>query len=202
MGLLDELMGGGGRQQEYGDFVQRYQQGAPYEGISDQEAGQRYSEVAGEVDPQTYQDSARDAFGNMAPDERAQYAGQLHEYAQGQGVNTGWDGQSTDPDSLAAMTTNVHQQNPDLLGSLLGGGGGGGGLGGLLGGGGGGGGGLGGALGGMLGGGGGGGLGGMLGGGGGGGGGNPVMKAALAGITAMAARKMMGGGQGGGGFGL
>jgi hypothetical protein len=211
MGLLDELMGGGGRQQEYGDFVQRYQQGAPYEGISDQEAGQRYSEVAGEVDPQTYQDSARDAFGNMAPDERAQYAGQLHEYAQGQGVNTGWDGQSTDPDSLAAMTTNVHQQNPDLLGSLLGGGaggGGGGGLGGLLGGGGGGGGlggllgggGGGGGLGGMLGGGGGGGLGGMLGGGG-GGGGNPVMKAALAGITAMAARRMMGG-QGGGGFGL
>ena len=202
MGLLDELMGGGGRQQEYGDFVQRYQQGAPYDGISDEEAGQRYDEVAGEVDPQTYQASARDAFGNMAPEERGQFAGQLHETARDQGVDSGWDGQSTDPDSLAAMTTNVHQQAPGLLGSLMGGGGGAGGLGGLLGGAGGGGAGLGGLLGGA-GGGGAGGLGGLLGGAGGGAGGNPVMKAALGGIAAMAAQRVMGGGQRGqGGFGL
>lgn len=204
MGLLDDLLGGGGRKQEYGDFVDRYKQGAPYDGISDDEAGQRYSEVAGEVDPDTYQASARDAFGNMAPHERDQFAGQLHEVAQNQGVNTGWDGRSTDPDSLAAMTSNVHQQDPGLLGSLLGGGGGGAGLGGLLGGAGGAGGG---GLGGLLGGAGrdGGGLGALLGGGGGGAGagGNPVMKAALGGIAAMAAQRMMGGGQGGrSGFGL
>jgi hypothetical protein len=201
MGLFDELVGGGERQQQFGDFIDRYQQGAPYDGISDEEAGQRYSEVAGEVDPQTYQDSARDAFGNMAPEERGQFAGQLHELARSQGVDTGWDGQSTDPDTLAGMTTAVHQQSPGLLGALLGGGGGaGGGLGGLLGGGGGAEGGIAGALGGLLGGGGGGGggLGGLL--GGGGGGGNPIAKAALAGIAAMAARRMMGGqgGQGGG----
>lgn len=192
MGLLDELMGGGNRQQEYGDFVQRYQQGPPHEGFSDEEAGQRYSEVAGEVDPQTYQDSARDALTNLGPDERSAYASQLHEAAQGQGVNSGWDGQSTDPDSLAAMTSNVHQQNPDLIGSLLGGGAGAGGLSGLLGGGGGGG-----VLGGMLGGGGQPGLGGAL---GGAGGGNPVMKAVIGGIAAMAAKRMMGGQTGG--FGL
>ena len=190
MGLLDDLVGGGNRQQEYGEFVQRYQQGPPHEGFSDEEAGQRYSEVAGEVDAQTYQDSARDAFTNLGPDERNAFAGQLHEYAQGQGVDTGWDGQSTDPDSLAAMTSNVHQQNPDLLGSLLGGGAGAGGLGGLLGGGGG-------ALGGMLGGAGQQGLGGVL---GGGAGGNPVMKAVIGGIAAMAAQRMMGGRTGG--FGL
>ncbi|RBY82493.1 hypothetical protein DQ238_04180 [Geodermatophilus sp. TF02-6] len=194
--MLDELIGGGGRQQEYGDFIDRYRQGAPYDGISDEEAGQRYSEVAGEVDPQTYQDSARDAFGNMAPEERDQFAGQLQEYAQAQGVDTGWDGRSTDPDALAGMTSSIHQQNPGLLGALLGGGGGAGGLGGLLGGAGGGG-----ALGGLLGGGGGGGgLGDLLGGGGGSGAGgagsNPVVKAALAGIAAMAARRLMGG-QGG-----
>ena len=189
MGLLDELIGGGDRQQEYGDFVQRYQQGPPHEGFSEEEAGQRYSEVAGEVDPQTYQDSARDALTNLGPDERNAYASQLHQCAQGQGVDTGWDGQSTDPDSLAAMTSNVHQQNPDLLTSLLGGGAGAGALGGLLGGGGGG-------LGGMLGGGQPG-LGGLL---GGAGGGNPVMKAVVGGIAAMAAKRMMGGQSGG--FGL
>jgi hypothetical protein len=212
VGLLDELMGGGARQQEYGDFVNRYQQGAPYDGISDDEVGQRYGEVAGEVDPDTYQASARDALGNMGDDERGQYAGQLHEAAQGRGLDTGWDGQSTDPDSLASMTRTVHQQDPGLLGSLMGGGGGG--LGGLLGGAGGGAGDLGGllggaggagGLGGLLGGAGGGagGLGGLLGGAGGGAGGNPVMKAALGGIAAMAAQRLMGGGQHGqGGSGL
>jgi hypothetical protein len=197
MGLLDELMGSGEQQQSFREFTDRYSQGAPYDGISDDEAVSRYGQVAGEVDPATYQDSARDALANMAPDEREQYAQQLGGAADQQGIGHGWDGRSTDPDSLAAMTSTVHQQNPDLLSSLLGGTGGGAGLGSLLGGGGG--------LGGLLGGGAGsgGGLGGVLGGtqGAGQGGGNPVMKAALAGIAAMAARRMMGGGSGAGGLG-
>ena len=198
MGLLDELMGGGEQQRSFREFADRYSQGAPYDGISDDEAVSRYGQVAGEVDPATYRDSARDALANMAPDEREQYAQQLGGAADQQGIGHGWDGRSTDPDSLAAMTSTVHQQNPDLLSSLLGGTGGGAGLGSLLGGGGG--------LGGLLGGGAGsgGGLAGVLGGGQGAGqgGGNPVMKAALAGIAAMAARRMMGGGSGAGGGGL
>jgi hypothetical protein len=183
--------------------MDRYDQGAPYEGISDDEAVNRYGQVAGEVDPDTYRESARDAFANMAPEEREQYAQQLSSVADQQGIGHGWDGRATDPDTLAAVTSNVHQQSPDLLTSLLAGGGGG--LGGLLGGAGGGpgGGGLGGLLAGA--GGAGGALGGLLGGGQGAGptaGGNPVMKAALAGIAAMAARRMMGGGISGGGGGL
>jgi hypothetical protein len=195
MGLLDELMSGGEQQQSFREFADRYSQGAPYDGISDDEAVSRYGQVAGEVDPATYRDSARDALANMAPDEREQYAQQLGTAADQQGIGHGWDGRSTDPDALAAMTSSVHQQNPDLLSGLLGGGtGGGAGLGSLLGGGGDGG------LGGLLGGGGAGtGAGGLL--GGGQGGGNPVMKAALAGIAAMAARRMMGGGSGTGGLG-
>lgn len=193
MGLLEELTGGGAQQSGFQDFVNRYQQGAPHEGIDDEETVQRYGQVAAEVDPTTYQQSAQESLANMSPDQRAEYGQQLSSAAAEQGVDHGWDG-SPDPQSLAQMTTNVHQQAPGLLGSLLGGGGGGGGgLGGLLGGGGGGGG-LGGLLGGGGGGmGGGGGLGGLLG----GGGGNPVMKAALGGIAAMAAKRMMGGSGGG-----
>ena len=186
MGLLDELMSGGGDQhQSFRDFVGRYEQGAPHEGISDDEAASRYGQVAGEVDPGTYQDSARDALANMIPQDRGQYAQQVGAAADQQGIDHGWDGQANDPNSLAAMTSNVHQQNPNLLSGLLGGGGAG--LGGLLGGTG------------AGAGSGGGGLGGLLGGGQGGGqaGGNPVMRAALAGIAAMAARRMMGGGSGG-----
>lgn len=207
MGLLEQLTGGGEQQSSFQGFVDRYHQGSPADGISDQEAGERYSQVAGEIDPDTYQQSAHDALAKMSPDERAAYAQQLGVAADEQGVSHGWDGQSTDPAALAQMTSNVHQQSPGLLGSLLGGsggsgGGGGGGLGGLLGGSGGGG------LGGLMGGSGGGGLGGLLGGGGGlggmlggsgGGGGNPIMRSVLGGIAAMAAGKMMGGGRSSGG---
>ena len=122
MGLLDELMNGGEQQQSFREFADRYSQGAPYDGISDDEAVSRYGQVAGEVDPATYQDSARDALANMAPDEREQYAQQLGAAADQQGIGHTWDGRSTDPESLAAMTSTVHQQNPDLLAGLLGGG--------------------------------------------------------------------------------
>ena len=107
MGLLDELMGGGTQQQSFHDFVGRYEQGAPHEGVSDEETVSRYGQVAGEVDPNTYQASARDALANMDPQQREQYAQQVSTAADQQGVSHGWDGQRTDPDSLAAMTTNA-----------------------------------------------------------------------------------------------
>ena len=46
MGILDELLAGGQRQKEYGDFVKRYEQGDPSEGYSDQEVLKRYGEVS------------------------------------------------------------------------------------------------------------------------------------------------------------
>jgi hypothetical protein len=112
MGLLDELMGGGERQQDFRDFMDRYNQGAPYEGISDDDAVNRYGQVAGEVDPDTYRESARDAFANMAPEEREQYAQQLGSVADQQGIGHGWDGQSTDPDTLAAVTRPARRRRP------------------------------------------------------------------------------------------
>jgi len=41
MGILDELLAGGQRRNEYKDFVKRYEQGAPSEGYSDQEVLER-----------------------------------------------------------------------------------------------------------------------------------------------------------------
>ena len=37
MGILDELLAGGQRQQDYKDFINRYEQGDPSQGYSDQE---------------------------------------------------------------------------------------------------------------------------------------------------------------------
>ena len=175
MGLLQQLLGGG-QQQEYQDFVNRYDQGAPYEGITGQEALNRYQQIAPQLPPDVYQQSAQEAFSRMSPQERMQLGQYLMQGAQQQGINfpdmnrDGIDDRMQDPNYLAQMAGQMHQQQPGLMSQILGGGGGGG----------------------MMGG------GNQMGGGGQMGGGNignmldnPIAKAALAGVAAMAAKRFL-----------
>ena len=163
MGLdfLQNLLGGGQQREAYHDFVERYDQGAPWDGISDREAVSRYQQVAPQLPPDMYQQSAQEAFARMAPQERQEFARYLQQRSQQQGLNfpdfnqDGIDDRYQDPRVLAQVTSRMEQQQPGILGQLLGGGGGGTGAGNLL--------------------------------------DNPLAKAALAGVAAMAVKKMMGG---------
>lgn len=183
MDLLGNLLGGGQQRDDYQDFVRRYDQGDPWDGISDDEAVNRYRQVAQQAPPDVYQESAQQAFSRLTPQQRREFAQHLQQRAQQQGYrDQDLDGDGVadrleDAGSLARVTTRMHQQQPNLLEQLLGGGGGGagqmtgasrmGGLGGL------GGSGSGGGAAGML--------------------GNPLAKAAMAGIAAMVASKVLGG---------
>lgn len=117
------------------DFISRYEQGAPADGIDDDEVINNFQAVAGRVSPQEFEDSAAEAYERLSPDERRQFA----DYLKSQG---GQDFEPTDdPRELARQTARVQTQQPEGLGGLLSGGGGlgsllggGGGLGGLLGG--------------------------------------------------------------------
>jgi hypothetical protein len=125
MGLLDDLTGGQA-QQGYQNFVDRYDQGPPYAGISDDEAQQRHDEMAQQISPDDYQQAATDSFGNLSGDERSQLGQQLADHAQQQGVDSpdisgAAQGDASSMGSLAGM---LHQQAPGMLGQLLGGGGG------------------------------------------------------------------------------
>jgi hypothetical protein len=64
MGMLDELLGGGQIQKEYKDFLNRYEQGEPSEGYSDQEVLKRYGEVSHAVSPDQYAQAAQEALSN------------------------------------------------------------------------------------------------------------------------------------------
>ena len=155
MGLMD-MLGGGERRQEYEDFVNRYEQGAPHEGIDDDEAVRRYDEVSSQLSDDDYELSAEEAFRRMAPQERQELARMVRQQGRQRQVDLGEfddddDERYADPKQLARMTRQVRKQQPNMMSQLLGGGGGGG-------------------------------MGGML--------GNPVAKAALAGVAAMAAKRM------------
>ncbi len=125
MNNLTGLFGGGqqsgGQESEMQDFVNRFQQGSPSEGYSDQEAVQRFQQVAPQLPPQEFQASAQQAFQQMSPQERMQLGQQLMQSAQQQGVQLPQQGANfQDSGSLAQMVTNVHQQSPGLLPQLLG----------------------------------------------------------------------------------
>jgi hypothetical protein len=114
----------GGSEQEHKDFVDRYQQGP--RAISDEEAAARYQQVAPNLPPDVYQQSAQDVFAQMSPEQRVQLGQQLIQSARQQGhsfpdVNQdGIDDRLQDPEYLARTTTQLHQQQPGLLNQVLG----------------------------------------------------------------------------------
>src|SRR5947207_872129 len=81
MGMLDELLAGGQRQKEYSDFVDRYEQGDPSQGYSDQEVLKRYGEVSHAVPPDQYAQAAQEALSKLSPEERAEFVKMLQDRA-------------------------------------------------------------------------------------------------------------------------
>jgi hypothetical protein len=133
--MLTQMLGGGQNRQQYQDFVNRYDRGAPWDGISDQEAYNRYQQVTPQLSPQMYQESAQEAFSRLTPDQRMQFGQYLQQQSQQQGLNIpdfnrdGIDDRLQDPAYLARATGHLQQQQPGILGNLLGGASGGGGQG-------------------------------------------------------------------------
>lgn len=166
------------RREELLEFADRYERGAPYDDISEEEAVSRYREVVPELSGEDYRQSAREAFSRMEPEERAELGKQLRDQSLQQGYDfpgpTAEDQEERfqDPDYLMQLTVEMRREHPDLLEALIDDGGAG-------------------LVGGMMGEGitGGEGVasdGGML--------GNPVVKVALAGIAAMGVKRMVDGG--------
>jgi hypothetical protein len=113
-----------GNPQQAQDFVNRYQQGDPSQGYSNQEAMQHFQQVVPQLSPEQFQQAAMQSFQNMSPDQRMQFGQMLQQQAQQQGARLPQmqPNMYQDPNALAQMTTQAHQQNPGLLGGLLGGG--------------------------------------------------------------------------------
>src|SRR5499426_4031085 len=119
MGILDELLGGGQRQKEYRDFVNRYEQGHPSEGYSDQEVLKRYADVSHAVPPNQYTQAAIEALGKLSPEERAAFVKMLQERAAALGVTLPRQ-VAPEPKELGQVLTDLHKK-PGQLRDMLGG---------------------------------------------------------------------------------
>ena len=106
MGLTDMLQDAGTRE-KLQDFTKRYDQGAPWEGISDDEAREQHDRVSAQLDDKEYEQSARESYQRLGPAERREVARSLEV------------GESDDPDELARATTRVRKEQPDMLRDLM-----------------------------------------------------------------------------------
>ena len=118
MGILDELVAGGQRQREYSDFVERYEQGHPSHGYSDQEVLKRYGEVSHAVPSDQYAQAAQEALSKLSPDERAAFVKMLQDAAAARGISL--PGKvAPEPKELGQVLTDLHQK-PGQLRDMLG----------------------------------------------------------------------------------
>jgi hypothetical protein len=119
MGILDELLAGGQRQKEYSDFINRYEQGHPSQGYSDQEVLKRYGEVSHAVPPDQYAQAAQEALSKLSPEERAVFVKMLQDVAAARGVKL--PGKvAPEPKDLGQVLTDLHKK-PGQLRDMLGG---------------------------------------------------------------------------------
>jgi hypothetical protein len=119
MGILDELLTGGQRQKEYKDFLDRYEQGHPSQGYSDQEVLKRYGEVSHAVAPDQYAQAAQEALRKLSPEERAAFLKMLQDRAAARGVTLP-PKVAPEPTDLGQVLTDLHKkpgQLRDVLGS-------------------------------------------------------------------------------------
>lgn len=132
MDILERVLGGTQQRRDYDDFVNRYEQGSPYDSISDAEAVDRYRTLEPALSTDQYRDSAEDAFARLSPQERAEFSRWLRTRAAQRGVQVpdydlnddGIDDRmQDDPRELAQMTSRLREREPNLFEQLMGRGG-------------------------------------------------------------------------------
>lgn len=123
--LQNILANAQGGEQDYRDFMNRYEQGPPHEGYSDEEVSSRYQQVSRQVPSDVYLESAKEAFMRMSPQERMQFGQFLQQQSRQQNFNVpdldrdGPGDRFQDPDYLAQVTNRMHQQQPDVLSQIM-----------------------------------------------------------------------------------
>jgi hypothetical protein len=123
MNLFEMLTESSETRSGFEDFLNRFQEGPPSEGYSDEEVLDRYGQVAHKVSSSDYQEAARDAFGHLSQSDREEFGRMLSGQARERrpdlaGLTPREEQGFGDVDWLSDMTSQIHQR-PGLLRDLL-----------------------------------------------------------------------------------
>ena len=128
--MVDQLLGGlfggqdddddEGRRRRATDFVDRYERGAPYDGIDDDEVMHNYRATAGRLSPQEFEEATAQSLGRLSREERRELRRRMRHQGGGQ-----IDDDDDDPRLMAREVSQYRQQGSDDplggLGGMLGG---------------------------------------------------------------------------------
>ena len=122
--LLQKFFGSNPQaQQDYGDFIQRYQDDA--NNISDEEAARRYREMMRHAPPDLAEQAHEQAFGQLPQRDRSALADQYRDAARDpnrpfDSYNYDTSDAAADPRNLGRMGYQAQEQDPDLFDKVLG----------------------------------------------------------------------------------
>jgi hypothetical protein len=110
-------------QQDYGDFVRRYQEQP--DSISEAEAARRYRELMRNAPPDLAEEAHQDAFGQIPHQDRRALAEHYRNATNDpnrpfDGYNYNNPDEAADPRNLGRMSHQAEQQDPDLFDKVLG----------------------------------------------------------------------------------
>jgi hypothetical protein len=128
---LEQVFGGQGSQDQFRDFIDRYTQGEPADGVDPQETVDRYQQIAPNISDKVYRDSAEEAFNRLSPEDRQQFAQWLRERAADHGAALPeqlQDPRSTEnaarsSTSMADALSQLQREQPSFLQQIFGEGG-------------------------------------------------------------------------------
>ena len=124
MDLLQQFLGRSPqRQQEYADFLQRFQ--SDPNSISDEEAARRYRELMQNASPDVAAQANEHVFSQLPQQDRSALASHFQSAHNDpdqpfDGYTYGDPNQAAEPRNLGRMASQAAQQEPDLLGQLVG----------------------------------------------------------------------------------
>ena len=98
------------------DFVQRYDEGPPEEGISGDEALGNFEAVSSKISNDDFQAALTDSYARLSPDQRSQLSEMVRQRAPGQLDNVNFN----DPQEFAQAATSFGNGGPAGLTELLG----------------------------------------------------------------------------------
>jgi hypothetical protein len=122
--LLQKFFGSNPQaQQDYGDFIQRYQDDPT--NISDEEAARRYREMMRHAPPDLAEQAHEHAFGQLPQRDRSALADRYRDAARDpnrpfDSYNYDTPDAASDPRNLGRMGHQAQEQDPDLFDKVLG----------------------------------------------------------------------------------
>jgi hypothetical protein len=122
--MLDALLDGLGRD-NFADFTGRYERGAPWDAITDDETVAHYDRIADEIGQDEYRQAAEVALAHLSPEERKQLVAEMQQNARRTDVNyPGVHGEGLDDaNALAGLLSQMHGERRGMVRQLVAGGG-------------------------------------------------------------------------------